>query len=255
MRNILVAAMATLAFSGIADARMYKCTDPNGSVTYSERPCVQGAQRAIKLYDNSFAAPTPSAQTGTNDDVRRGMVGGNSGSRAGAQSNNSSGGKGKPVWAQKGMSMAEVRAKLGNPDARDEQATVYDAHRKCDNLQARDVWMYSGGNGNLGQKITFCDSTVVEVEPLTAGSKHAARPGSNRTGHTGGSVTAQRGWSRTTVMERMGPPDSKKLLDFSGNSLCRPGDRGDEYVYLPRGGNRGQRVMFCNDAVVNVEHI
>jgi len=249
MRNIFLAAMSTLAFSGIADARMYKCTDPNGTVMYSERPCEQGTQKTIKLNDNSFAPIAPPARVDSNAGPRPGTASANSGSRAGAQSS----GRGTPVWAQKGMSSEEVRDKLGNPDIRDD-STLFGGSRKCDDGGFRDVWMYDGKDGNLGQKITFCDSKVVDVETLSPGSKHAAPSGSNRTGHTGGSVTAQRGWTRMQVVERMGQPDSRKPMTFSGNSLCPQGDRIDTFVYNRRGGNLGQTLIFCNDAVIDVKY-
>jgi hypothetical protein len=151
------------------------------------------------------------------------------------------------------MSSDEVLAKLGNPDTRDDP-TYFGGNRTCDDGGMRHVWMYKGTNGNLGQKITICNSRVVDVETLSPGSKHAAARGSNSTGHTGGSVTAQRGWSRTEVMARMGPPDSERPMTFSGNSLCPEGERVDTFVYNRRGGNLGQTVFFCNDAVIDVQH-
>ena len=255
MRIILVAAVGTLAFFGIADARMYKCADPNGKVTYSERPCEQGTQNTIKLYDNAFDPPAPPAQVDTNDGLRPGTAGMSSGSRlggqAGAQSRGSSSKTGTTVHARKGMSMAEVRANLGKPDTEDDP-TLFHGNTQCRDGEQRDVWMYHGSKGYLGQKITFCNSEVVQVASLTADSKHAAPLGSNKTGHVGGSLTAQRGWSRTQVLERMGQPDSKKPMAFSGNHLCPAGRRVDTFVYASRGGNLGQTVIFCDDAVIDV---
>ena len=253
MRNVLLAAMATLACYGIAEAKMYKCTDPNGKVTYSERPCAQGTQKAIKLHDNSSAPPAPSERTESNASNRQGIAGTSSRSRAGAQSGGSSTGIGTSFTARKGMSSDEVRANLGEPDVKDDP-TFFGGNRQCPDGGMRQVWMYEGHNGNLGQKVTICSSRVVDVETISPGSKLTAGAGSNKFGHTGGSVTAQRGWSRMKVLEEMGQPDHKLPLRFSGSSLCPENQRVDDFVYLPRNGNLGQTVTFCNDSVVNVKH-
>jgi len=257
MRNILLAAMVTFAFCGLADAKMYKCTDAKGSVTYQERPCAQGTQQTIKIHDNSSAplAPPPQIETGNGLQQNVGSV--KSGSRVGVQStaptSSSSSRRGTTNAARKGMSMSEVSASLGNPDKKDDP-TYFHQNRQCQNGERRDVWMYHGANGYLGQKITFCEGIVVDVAALSAESKHTAGPGSNRTGLTGGSVTAQKGWSRTEVLEKMGAPDNKKPMEFSGNVSCPMGARVDTFIYAPRGGNLGQTVFFCNDAVVDVKH-
>ena len=244
MRNILVAAIASLAISGIAEARMYKCTDPNGSVTYSERPCEQGTQKAIKLYDSTFTAPTPS-RYGTNSAIP--------GSRTRSSSGSGSGGRGASGPVRVGMTTDEVLANLGRPDTKDDP-TYFGGSRSCRDGSMREVWMYKGKNGNLGQKLTICSSTVVDIDTISSGSKHNAGAGSNKFGQTGGSVTAQPGWSRMDVLERMGKPDTTKPMTFTGNNLCPGGARVDTFVYNRRDGNLGQTVIFCNDRVVDVQH-
>lgn len=64
-----VTVLTVAIFVGVAHANMYRCTDPNGAVAFSDRPCQNSKQESVDMrykYDKAKpVAPQPDVNTPT----------------------------------------------------------------------------------------------------------------------------------------------------------------------------------------------
>ncbi len=152
MAAILGAAVACAAPAPPARASIYKCQGEHGAVVYQEYPCPVGRQ--LRNFDedppdlsvipgatgNAARPPQKPRDTRTlNGDVSIGKVDGDASARK---------------FIQKGMSEAEVLARIGRPDATAGGSRTHQTH-----------WSYlpAPGDPDTVTSITFAGGVVSEV--------------------------------------------------------------------------------------------
>ena len=151
---IALAATIALAAPAPVQATVYKCLGENGVVMYQESPCVKG--RELRNFDDDppdlsivhgGLAPAPPVSTAARPKDSRTLQG----DAAPAPAN---GGAAARKFVTKGMSEAEVLAKLGRPDA---TAGGGRSH------QTRWSYLPADGDPDTVTTITFSGGAVSEV--------------------------------------------------------------------------------------------